>query len=131
MRLRCVGHDHFVTLRAVLEKVVDALFFHQARSEVKIRLAILDAIVPRIECTLNLIGHIQTREDFFQNVGHTYMLEYPALRAVGQEPDLRDYYGFVIRESLISVAVRELADDAVEETFCAILLSDRDCDWLS
>ena len=66
--LRRIGHDHFVAVRRVLEKVVDPFFFHQAAGEIKIGFTILNAVVSRVKHTLDFEAHIQPLEHLLQYV---------------------------------------------------------------
>src|SRR6267143_1226995 len=58
MAVRGVGHHHLMAVGGVLEEIEDALFFHQAAGKVEIRLAILNAIVTRMERALNFKRNI-------------------------------------------------------------------------
>src|SRR2546428_794310 len=48
VRMPTVLDDHLVTVRGVLEEVVDTLLFHESAGEVEVGLPILDAIVARL-----------------------------------------------------------------------------------
>src|SRR5437016_2236053 len=132
MTVRRVGHHHLMALGSVFEKIKDTLFFHQPTGEVEIRLAVLNAIITRMERALNFKRNIQTFQHAFQNVRDVDMLEDSALRSPGQQPKLR-YDLQVISGEDFALAASTLADpitDAVEITFLFVWELERDRDLL-
>ena len=98
----------------MLEEVIDPLLFHEPAGKGKIRFAILDAIIARVEVPLNPVDDVQPSEHLFQDVGDGQVLEDAALHFFGPEPQLRGHFGPVMGEVRVAAALRETADDAVE-----------------
>ena len=62
MALRRVGHDHLVAARRVLEEVIDAFLFHEPAGEGEVRLAVLHAVIARLEGALDLRADSRGRQ---------------------------------------------------------------------
>ncbi len=73
----------------VLEVLVDTLLLHEPTDKVKIGLAILHAILARLECTLAFIAEIHdaaTIEDIFDDLRNSHALIDVAVASVGKQP---------------------------------------------
>ena len=107
MRLRRVGDDHLVGVGRVLEEVVDAFLFHQPGGEVEIGLAVLHAVIARLERALELVSSRRALQHLLQDVGNGDVLKDPALRVARQEPELRHDLGAIPGKTLVLAALRE------------------------
>ena len=63
-------------------------FLHQPGGEVEVALAVLHAVVARLERPLDLVGDLEPLEDLLEDVGDRDVLEDAALCPLGQEPQL-------------------------------------------
>src|SRR5262249_39790347 len=77
---------------------------------------VLHAIVARVESALQLILHVQPRQDFLEDVRDTLVLEDPAPSPAGQEPELGHYFRAVTGKRVVARALTEPANDAAEIT---------------
>ena len=80
-------HQRVLVFR-LLEKVEDALVFHQARDEVEIGLAVLHAVLPRIVRALQVepvVGIAAVAEDLLDDVGDRLVLKNAGVVEVSQE----------------------------------------------
>ena len=117
-----------VLVLLVLEEVQDSILFHEPGDEVEIRFAILDAIVPRLETPLEHeleIAEPEVSEDLRNDVGDGHPLEDAAIRGARQEPEPGHHFGPIIGEALITAALGEAADEAVDIAIAAVGQSDR------
>ena len=128
MAPRRVRHHHLMAFVGVLEEVVDALFFHHARYEVKVGFAVLDTVITRVKGPLGFIHNIESLEDLFQNVRNTQMLENSALCSAGEEPQLRHDFHAVRSEDVVLFSLTEATANTIEVPFfpCWQINSDRD-----
>ena len=120
MALRGVGHHHLVTIRRVLEEVIDAFFLHEPAGEVEIGFAVLHAEIARMERALDFVGHVQSVQDFFQDIRNGHVLKNAALHPAGQQPKLRHHFHAVVRKSVIPAPLTKAAADTAEVSFLAI-----------
>jgi hypothetical protein len=107
----------------LLEEIVNAFLFHEARDEVEIRLAVLDAVISRGEVAVELefeIAKVQVFENLLDNVWNFFVLEDAAIGGPGQEPKPRDHLGVVCSEFAILVPLREAADETVPVAVFAV-----------
>ena len=100
-----VGHDHRVVASAaarvvfVLEKEIDPLFLHEARDEVVIRLAVLNAVfADRIGAAqqgrVQVIGRYSGFLDHLRDdLGHVFVLKNTAVEALSEQPERRRQVG--------------------------------------
>ncbi len=115
---RRVSQDQRVLILVVLKIIIDSLFFHEPAGEVEIRFAILNAVVAGLESALDLFEIcIQTREDFFQDIGHAHVLKDSALSAAGKQPHPGNQFHSETGEVLIALALNYARADAVEKAF--------------
>ena len=87
MRHGGVPQHELVAVAGLLEEIEDALFFHQAGSELEVRLAVLDTVLSRRVATPQVVIRVDPIEHFFQNVGDFFLLEDAALPLARQLPD--------------------------------------------
>ncbi len=128
---RGVRDDHRVGAGAVLEEVVDALFFHQAAREREVRLAVLDAVVAGGKGSLDLPGDVETHENLLEDVGDRDLLEDAALRLAGEQERLRDEVEHEARERGVPRALGDPQAGAVEVARAASRQGDLDGDLLA
>src|SRR5260370_28227129 len=102
-----------------LEEIVNAFLFHQAGSEVKVRFLVLNAVIARLECTLNQVIDIDSGQDLLENIGHRHLLKDAALEGLSEEPELRRNREGIARHGLIATPLRHADTDAVEITLGA------------
>src|SRR5436190_22074085 len=112
MALPRVGDDHLVAVAGVLEEVEDAFFFHEPADEGEVRLAILNAVIARLELPLDLVGDVEPLQHLLKDVGHRYVLEDPALYAARQEPELRRDFHAIGGERAVGGPFADAATDA-------------------
>src|SRR5271166_2636005 len=98
------------------EVIEDALFFHQPAREIEIGFTVLDAEIARLEITHDFKRRNDAFEDFFENVGHGYVLKNPAFPFAGKQPELRYDLGTVGGKLPVALSLAEAADDAIEES---------------
>ena len=88
--LRRVGHDHRVAAGGVLEEVEDALFFHEPAGEVEVGLAVLHAVVARVERAPGSGSRRRGPSSTFLRMSGTVRCWKMRLWArLGQQPELR------------------------------------------
>ena len=85
----------------VFEEVVNAFLFHQPRGEVEVGLAVLDAVIARLERALEFKSYIHALQHLLEDVGNVDVLEDPALRVAREEPELRYHFGAIPRKTLV------------------------------
>src|SRR5262249_10563662 len=87
---RYVAQNQLVIAILVLEEIENALFFHQAGHEIKIRLVVLHAVIARLvgslQAEIGLTLKAQVLKDLLDDVRGTFFLEDSAIRSSGQEP---------------------------------------------
>jgi len=107
----------------MVEEVVDAFLFHEPAGEVEVGLAVLHAIVARLVGALELPLDVESLEHFPEDVRHGLPLEDPALRALGEKPELGNDVHLVGGEQgavaalaldLVAAAFRHPATDSAE-----------------
>ena len=117
-------------LLLVLEEVIDAFLFHEPAGEIQIRLAVLHAVVPRLEGALQLVFDVEAFQHLLQNVGYRLLLEDTALRLPRQQPELgHDFHG-VGGEMFVLLPLADAVADAVEVAFFAAGERQLDADLL-
>src|SRR5262249_43910261 len=111
----------------------DPLLLHQAAGEVEVGLAVLDAIVPLLEGSLEVEIRLEPDQHLLEDVGHALLLEDPALGHAGQPPELGHELHAIRGEPILLLAdlLLALADpdaDAVEVALALVaeLQMDRD-----
>ena len=117
---RRVGQHQGVLLLFVLEEVEDPILLHQPRDKVEIRFAILHAVVPRLESSLELVlevGKAEILEDLGDDVGHRHVLEDAAVCGPRKKPEPGDHLGPVVGKPCIAAALGKAANKAVDVPF--------------
>lgn len=109
-----VGHDHGVIAVGVGEEVEDPFLLHQPAGEVEVGLAVLDAVIAGLILPLELHLDVQALEDLIEDLGHRHLLEDPALRLAGQEPEFGDELEAVVGEDRVSAPLNDPVADAVQ-----------------
>ena len=93
-----IGQDQGVRTLLVGEEIEDAFFLHQAGDEGEIALAILYAVFAGRMIALQIesvIGESKIAEYLLDDVGRGHLLEDPAIRGLGQEPEPGDHIEIV------------------------------------
>ena len=101
----------------MLEKIENAILFHQPGYEVEARLAVLDAVITRLVRCLQRIGKIvepQIRKDRLDDVGNGLVLKDAAIGGARQKPHPWDHFGIIRGEGFIRAALAKAADNPVE-----------------
>src|ERR1700676_4036806 len=131
---RLIAHDEGVLVLFVLEEIVDAVLFHEARDKIEVRLAVLHAIFALLKVTLQRIAEIPEAailEDLGDDVRDGHILKDAAISSSGEKPEPRNNFGVVVSETLVHSGLREAADVAVQIAFAAIGESKRDANLLA
>jgi hypothetical protein len=129
-----VEEDEVVGFFAVLEVVADAGVFEEAREEVEVALAVLDAEFALGVAAGELefvVGEAELAEEFAGDVGDTHVLVYAAGDTAREDPEPGDELGAVGGEAAGAGAVLEARDDAVEPALAAIAEADGDAQGLA
>ena len=113
------------------EVIEDALFFHESACEIEIGFTVLHAEIARLEITHDFKRRSDAIEDFFENIGHGYVLKNPAFPFAGKQPELRHDLGAVGGEFPVALSLAEAADDAIEESAFVLKGRQFNCDLLS
>src|SRR3979411_1143210 len=104
----------------MLEKIKDALFFHQPGQEIKIGLPVLHAVVPLAICSLQGTSKVlafKLLKYRLNDLRDHLVLENPAISGEGQQPKPGHHLRLVSVESLVPIPFTEATDDAVKEAF--------------
>src|ERR1017187_6925151 len=123
-----------VLVLVVLEKVKNAVLFHQAGDEVEIGFAILNAILAGRVAALQRIFEVfepQSLEDLGDDIGHRHLLKNAAIRGARQEPEPGNQFGAVMCKTIVTAALRETAQVAVEISQAAVAQVERDAGRLA
>src|SRR6516164_7859879 len=101
---------------AMLEKIENAMLLHQTGNKVKIRLAVLNTILPSRKTTLAAILEIikaTIGENLLNNIGNSFVLENPAISPARQEPKPWYNLSMIIGQTRIASRLGETADESV------------------
>jgi hypothetical protein len=134
MNARLIAHNKRVLVLFVLEKIVDAVLFHEARDKIEIRLAVLHAVFALLKTALQGIAEIAEAailEDFGDDVRDGHILKNAAIGSSGEKPKPGNDFRVVVSEALVHSSLREAADVAVEITLAAIGESQGDANLLA
>src|SRR5580704_11280587 len=118
-----IAHDQSVLVLFVLEEIVDAVLFHEARDEIEVRLAVLHAIFALLKAALQRIAEITEPailEDLGDDVRDGHVLKDAAIGSPGKKPEPGNNLAVIMSEALIHSGLREAADVAVKKPFAAI-----------
>src|ERR1035437_5768794 len=96
------------------EEIEDAFFLHQARDEIEIRFAILNAVLPLGIGIVQLPGDIEALQDLLQDIGHLQVLKDAQISLARQHPDLGRDGGAVAGEAEGSGQLCEGGHNAVD-----------------
>ena len=98
MARRSIRHDHRVPARRVLKVIIDPLLLHEPAGELKVGLAVLHAVLSRLERPLDLKRDVQVREHLLEDIGDGHMLKDPALEVLRQQPEPGDQLRVIANE---------------------------------
>src|SRR5690606_7619521 len=87
-RIRICDNQRVARTR-MFKEIEDALFFHQARREIPIRFAILNAIISWFVVSLKPEARVKTIEHFSEHVRYGKILENAVVRTLRKQPNLR------------------------------------------
>src|SRR5580658_1585073 len=119
MRARGIDQHQRVIAGFVLEIIINALMLHEPADEVERRLAILDAILPRLiasgERVLDgIAAEAVIAEDLLDDVGRGHLLEDAAIRRPRQHPEPRPQHRAIAMKLPEAPGISEVGADAVE-----------------
>src|SRR5690348_11204658 len=104
----------------VIEIIVDALMLHEAADEVERRLAILDAVLPRLVAAAQrvldegLAAEAVIAEDLLDDLGRGHLLEDAAIGGPRQHPKPRPQHRAVAMELAEAPGIAEVGAEAVK-----------------
>src|SRR5579863_9243934 len=96
------------------EEVENSLFLHQPRGERKIAFLILRDIFARFVRAPELVRHIETVKNLFEQIRNRHVLENAAAKFSRQLPHLRRDGHLEFREVEVPLALRKSGDDSVQ-----------------
>ena len=114
VRYGVVPNHQLVPAGGMPEEIEDALFLHQARDEIEIRLAILNAVLPLGIRFVQLPRDIEALQNFLQNVGNVFVLKDAQVLLARQHPDLGRHRGAVAGQTEGSRQLCEGGHNAVD-----------------
>src|SRR5580704_4180509 len=118
-----ITHDQGVFILFVFEEIKDAVLLHEARNEVEVRFAILNAVFTLLKVALQRILEIPEAailEDFCHDVRNSHVLEDTAIGVPGEKPGPGNNLGMIVSKPSVHAYLGKPAHKTIQVALASI-----------